>query len=300
MGSSLLDQLARGGPAAGPPVHPPSGRRRAMAAGLVAALVLAAAKAKTLGILALKFTGTAWTMLLAVWAYSMQVGWPFAALLVALILVHEIGHGVAARRVGVRVGAPVFIPFFGAFIALRDRPRDRWEDFVIAAGGPLAGGLASLACLAASTLVAGTAQQLLHGCGFFALLLNLFNLLPVWILDGAKLLPLVRTVDGVVGLILLGVALSASALWASHLNGFAVIAVLVVAWQLAAGARKARRAPTSLLERLQSTPPSGPVAPDPEQVSAGRRRICALAYFGMMALYAVVIQLTAPSTAIGG
>jgi Zn-dependent protease len=291
---SLLDQLERGGPAAGRPVHASPGRRRGLVAGVVAALVLVAAKAKTLGLLALKFAGTAWTMLLSMWAYSMQVGWSFAALLVALILVHEIGHGVAAGRVGVRVGAPVFIPFIGAFIALRDRPRDRWEDFVISAGGPLVGGLASLACLAASTLVTGTAHQLLYGCGLLALLLNLFNLLPVWILDGAKLLPLVRTVDGVVGLVLVGVALGASALWASHLNGLAVIAVLVIAWQVAAGARKARRAPTSLLERLQQPPPSGPVAPDPEQISTRRRQIGALAYFGMVALYAVVLQLADP------
>jgi Zn-dependent protease len=291
---SLLDQLARGGPAAGPPVHLPPRRRHGLVAGLVVALGLVAAKAKALGTLALKFAGTGWTMVLAAWAYSTQVGWSFAALLVALILIHEIGHGVAARRVGVRIGAPVFIPFFGAFIALRDRPRDRWEDFVIAAGGPLAGGLASLVCLAASTLVTGTAQQLLHGCGFFGLLLNLFNLLPVWILDGAKLLPIVRLADGVAGLVLVAVALGASALWASHLNGLVVIAVLVVAWQLAAGARKVRRAPASLLERLQSPPTSGPVVPDVEQISTARRRIGALAYFGMMALYAVVIQLADP------
>jgi Zn-dependent protease len=290
---SLVDQLARGGPTASPPAHRPPGRHRGLTGALVAALGLVAAKAKTLGILAVKFAGTAWTMLLAAWAYSTQVGWSFAALFVALILVHEIGHGVAARRVGVRIGAPVFIPFFGAFIALRDRPRDRWEDFVIAAGGPLAGGLASLACIAASALVTGSAQQLLRGCGFFALLLNLFNLLPVWILDGAKLLPIVRAADGVGGLVVVAVALGASALWASHLNGLAVIVVLVVAWQLAVGARKVRRAP-SLLERLQSTPPSGPVTPDVEHVSPVRRRIGALAYFGMMALYTVVIQLVDP------
>jgi Zn-dependent protease len=293
---SLLDQLARGGPAGAPPVDPPPARRRGLAAGIGAALVLAAAKAKTLAVLALKFAGTAWTMLLAIWAYSMQVGWSFAALLVVLILVHEIGHGLAARCVGVRIGAPVFIPFLGAFIALRDRPRDRWEDFVIAAGGPLAGGLASLACLAASALVDGTARQLLYGCGLFALLLNLFNLLPVWILDGARMLPVVRTADGVAALVVVVVALAASALWANHLNGLAVIAVLVVAWQLAASARKARRVPASLLERLQSqsAPPYAPVAPDPERVSIGRRRIGALAYFGMMALYAVVLQLADP------
>ena len=290
---SMLDRLARADGSAGPPVQRPT-PRRGLAAGIVAAVALVAAKAKMFGLLALKFATTGWTMVLAAWAYSTQVGWSFGALLVGLILVHEIGHGVAARRVGVRVGAPVFIPFFGAFIALRDRPRDRWEDFVIAAGGPLLGGVASLGCLVASGLVAGDAQRLLHGCGFFALLLNLFNLLPVWILDGARMLPIVRTADGIAGLVAVGAALVASALWSDHLNGLAVIAILVIAWQVAAAARKRHRVPDSLLERLQPAP-AGPIVPSPDEVSGHRRRIAAAVYFGMLALYAAVLQLTDPT-----
>lgn len=290
---SLLDRLARAEAGTPPPVQRPSSKR-GLIAGLVVALGFVAAKAKAFGLLAFKFATTGWTMVLAAWAYSTQVGWPFAALLVGLILIHEIGHGLAARRVGVRIGAPVFIPFLGAFIALRDSPRDRWEDFVIAAGGPLVGGLASLACLAASEFVTGDAQRLLHGCGFFALLLNLFNLMPVWILDGSKMLPIVRTADGITGLVGVGAALVASALGGGHLNGMAVIVVIVVAWQVAMTARKAGRVPASLLERLQP-PPAGPIAPSPDQVSGYRRRIGAIMYFGMVALYAALIQLTDPT-----
>jgi Zn-dependent protease len=263
-------------------------------AGVVVALGLIAAKAKAFGLLALKFATTGWTMVLAAWAYSTQVGWSFAALLVGLILIHEIGHGLAARRVGIRVGLPVFIPFLGAFIALRERPRDRWEDFVIAAGGPLIGGLASLACLAASQALSGDARRLLHGCGYFGIYLNLFNLLPVWIFDGSKMLPLLRATDGVIGLGVAGAALIASALWADHANGMAVIVVAVVAWQVAMTARKAHRAPESLLERLQQAP-AGPIAPSADEVSSHRRRIGAILYFGLIALYAAILQLSGPT-----
>lgn len=284
---SLVDRLARAKAGAAPRPSP----RRGVLVGIVAMLGLVVAKAKAFGLVALKFATTGWTMLLSAWVYSVQVGWPFAALLVGLILLHEIGHGVAARRIGIRIGVPVFIPFFGAMIAIRDRPRDRWEDFVVAAGGPLIGGMASVACLASSALLDGGAQRLLHGAGFFALFLNLYNLLPVWIFDGAKMLPLVRGRDGLIGLAIAGGVTIASGLWASHVNGMAVIVLVVVAWQVAMASRAVRGAPETLLERLQPSA-GGPSSPAPEQVPSRQRRIAAVAYFGMLALYASLVQLT--------
>jgi Zn-dependent protease len=283
--SSLLDQLAPQSP------QSPPARKRGLVVGIVATLTIVAAKAKTLGLLALKFGTTAATMLVAAWAYSSGVGWPFAALFVGLILVHEIGHGLAARRFGIPVGAPVFIPFFGAFITIKGRQRDRWEAFVIAAGGPLLGGVASLACMAASVWVTGDAHRLLRGAGFFALVLNLFNLLPVWILDGSKMLPLVRTEHAFVGLAGVVVALVGSALLAGHVNGIAILVALVVAWQVAMATREHRRVPETMLERVAVAPVA--TASPSEQISPTRRRIGAWVYFGMIAVYTAVSQLTA-------
>lgn len=285
--TSLLDQLAQ--PVGTPPPARPS-PKRGLVAGTIATIGVIAAKAKMFALLALKFGTTAWTMVLAAWLYSTQVGWPFAALLVGLILIHEIGHGLAARRVGIRVGAPVFIPFLGAFIAMRDRPRDRWEDFVIAAGGPLIGGLASIACLVASMLVDGTPHLLLHGGGALALVINVFNLLPVWILDGSKMLPLVRTRDAIIGLSVVAAALVTTAL-AGHFNTMPAVVAVVAAWQVAMVARKQRhpRAPTSLLEQLE--PVRGPIAASPDLISPRRRAIGALVYFGMLAGYAAILQI---------
>src|SRR5690349_5345726 len=54
-----------------------------------------------------------------VWFEAMRSGLPFALGFVLLILVHELGHGFAIKRAGLEAGWPVFIPFFGAMIALR-------------------------------------------------------------------------------------------------------------------------------------------------------------------------------------
>ena len=54
------------------------------------------------------------SMLFAVAIYSMAFGWQFAVGFILLLFVHEMGHLIAARMVGLKVSLPVFIPFFGA------------------------------------------------------------------------------------------------------------------------------------------------------------------------------------------
>src|SRR5881296_2951294 len=66
------------------------------------------------------------TMLLMIWVYTMMWGWKFAVGFVVLLLIHECGHLIVAKKFGLKVGAPVFIPFMGAFIALKEAPRNAW------------------------------------------------------------------------------------------------------------------------------------------------------------------------------
>ncbi|HEX7839358.1 MAG TPA: site-2 protease family protein, partial [Kofleriaceae bacterium] len=205
---SALDRLQaidRLPPSAGPPS--PAKKRGVIASVLVAiALVLAKLKGAVfvlltkgkllLGLLQLgKVGATAWTMVLVAAIYSRYYGAGFAIGLVVLTLIHELGHGAAARRMGLPVGAPVFIPFFGAMIALRTRPRSAWEDFVIGAGGPIAGSAGGALCLIGSFAGAG----LLFAVGYFALVMNLFNLMNVWQLDGARMCAPVRRRDAALG-----------------------------------------------------------------------------------------------------
>ncbi len=160
-----------------------AGKTAAGAAG--AGLLFVLGKAKLLGLLAglVKFKTLA-TMLLSIGAYAIEWGWLFAAGFVLLIFVHEMGHAVAMRLEGVPAGAPVFIPFVGAFIAMHGQPRDAAVEARVAMAGPLAGSLAAWA-----TLWAGIELDLplLRALGHTAVLINLFNLIPVSPLDGGRI-----------------------------------------------------------------------------------------------------------------
>jgi Zn-dependent protease len=158
--------------------------RNGIFGGAGAALAFLAGKLKFLGVLAsvLKFKTLA-TMALSIALYATQWGWRFATGFVLLILVHELGHAIAMRREGIPAGAPVFIPFLGAVIAMRDRPRDAWVEAKVALAGPILGSIGAWVTLAAGL---ATRQPLLVGLGHVGILINLFNLIPVSPLDGGR------------------------------------------------------------------------------------------------------------------
>src|SRR5258707_7629330 len=82
---------------------------------------------------------TGGTMLISVFAYALVFGWWYAVGFVLLILVHEMGHFVAARMRGLDVGAPTFIPFVGAWIELKTMPHDAETEAYVGVAAPLAG-----------------------------------------------------------------------------------------------------------------------------------------------------------------
>ncbi|MCX6959547.1 MAG: GYF domain-containing protein [Verrucomicrobia bacterium] len=89
---------------------------------------------------------TGGTMVLSIAAYAMHWGWLFAVGFVLLILVHEFGHLVAAKKCGLKVGAPIFIPFMGAMIALKEAPKNAWIESQVGIGGPILGTIGAAAC----------------------------------------------------------------------------------------------------------------------------------------------------------
>jgi membrane-associated protease RseP (regulator of RpoE activity) len=82
--------------------------------------------------------------------FALLRGLPFAATLLAILFVHEMGHYLTARRYGVEVTLPYFIPAptllgtFGAFIRIRSPMTDRRALVAIGAAGPIAGFLVAL------------------------------------------------------------------------------------------------------------------------------------------------------------
>ncbi|PYK12082.1 MAG: hypothetical protein DME65_05170 [Verrucomicrobia bacterium] len=124
------------------------------------------------------------TMLLMIWIYTQIWGWQFALGFVLLLFVHETGHLLVAKKFGLKVGAPVFIPFMGAFIALKEAPRNAWMEACVGIGGPILGSLGALFCNVVGEFFAAPLFIALAWFGYF---LNLFNLTPVGMLDGGRI-----------------------------------------------------------------------------------------------------------------
>src|SRR5438132_4644801 len=111
-------------------------------------------------------------------------GWWFGIGLIVLLFVHEMGHVVEAKRQGLPVSVPVFIPFMGALITMKQMPHNAWREARLAIAGPLLGSAGAL-LLYILGLVYDSQQ--LKALAFLGFLINLFNLLPVVPLDGGRI-----------------------------------------------------------------------------------------------------------------
>ena len=127
---------------------------------------------------------TGGSMLITIGVYAMVWGWKFAVGFVFLLMLHECGHLIVAKKFGLKVSAPMFIPFVGAFILLKEAPRNAWMEACVGIGGPMFGSLAALLCHAAGIHFATPLLIALAWSGYF---LNLFNLAPVGMLDGGRI-----------------------------------------------------------------------------------------------------------------
>ena len=87
-------------------------------------------------------------MVISVGAYTLLWGWPFAALFVLLLFVHELGHALWLRKEGIPAGAPVFIPFVGAVIGMKGLPRNAYVEAKVGLAGPVLGTLGAAVMLA--------------------------------------------------------------------------------------------------------------------------------------------------------
>ncbi|PTX58135.1 hypothetical protein C8P63_1189 [Melghirimyces profundicolus] len=148
-----------------------------------------------------KFGGTLLSMVLSVGAYTavLRFPWSFSIGLVIMIFIHEMGHIWAAKRKGLPVSAPAFIPFVGALITLKRQPRDAVTEAYVAFGGPILG---TLGALAAWLLAGWTGYQVLYPIAYIGFFLNLLNLLPMHPLDGGRIVTAISRWLWVVGLIL--------------------------------------------------------------------------------------------------
>jgi Zn-dependent protease len=145
-------------------------------------LGVALTKGKLL-LLGLTKAGTLFSMILSLGVYWAAWGWKFAAGLIATMYVHEMGHVAALQRLGIKAGAPMFVPGLGAFVRLKQYPADPRENARVGLAGPIWGLGATLACYAVSLATGWAAWAAIARVSAW---LNLLNLLPVWQLDGGR------------------------------------------------------------------------------------------------------------------
>jgi len=171
--------------------------------------------------------------LLSFGAYALLRGPEFAAGLVVMIFVHEMGHVVEIRRQGMQATAPVFIPFLGAAIFQRQHPTTAVKQAQIGIAGPIAG---TIGATAAFVLFNATHDPIFLLTAFLGFFLNLINLLPVWQLDGAWIMAPVSPWFQVLGLVAI-----AAGIFFLHLVSALLIIVALFGIQTAiAGFRSAR------------------------------------------------------------
>jgi len=115
--------------------------------------------------------------------YWQAWGWKFAAGFLGSIYLHELGHVVALRRAGLPASLPMFIPGVGAYIRLHIAPADARTDARVGLAGPLAGLLVAAGFLGLSVLAE---SPLLRAVAHAGAVINLFNLIPIWQLDGSR------------------------------------------------------------------------------------------------------------------
>jgi Zn-dependent protease len=178
LGRELDQPSAVTGPA------PQSGSRSRVATGAagLGAIGLLLSKLK-LVLLGLTKLGTLASMLLAFSVYWTLWGWRFALGFVASIYIHEMGHVAALSRLGIKATAPMFIPGIGAVVRLKQYPVTPREDARVGLAGPIWG---LVAAAAAYAIFRATDSQTWGAIAQVGAWINLFNLLPVWQLDGAR------------------------------------------------------------------------------------------------------------------
>jgi len=115
--------------------------------------------------------------------YWSMFGWKFALGFVLSIYIHEMGHVIALRKYGIAASSPMFIPFVGALVRLKQYPANVAQDARVGLAGPIWGlGATVVAWLSGIA----TGLPIWYAIAHTSAWLNLFNLLPIWQLDGGR------------------------------------------------------------------------------------------------------------------
>ncbi len=161
--------------------------------------------------------------------YWIFKSWFAVLLLVTVIFIHEAGHFIAMKFFGYKGVNMIFVPFVGAYVSGTATNLSRRNKLIVLLAGPLPG------------IIIGSILLLLHQNNYnetfrqlsiLFLLLNVFNLLPVFPLDGGQFFQtLFFNGSRIIQLIFLSISLCSLIYFFFNLNyawTFLIIAVLVL------------------------------------------------------------------------
>jgi Zn-dependent protease len=140
---------------------------------------------------------------------------------------------IQLRRDGIRASAPVFVPFLGAVVGMKQMPDDALMEARVGLAGPILGSAGAAVCLA---IAVAANSPMLRALAYVGFLINLINLVPLVPFDGGR-----------------AMAAMAPGLW---FVGLGVMLVLLLSAKPARSSRRpttaSRRDTVSLWERCTS------------------------------------------------
>jgi len=210
-----------------------------------------------------KLVPTVLSLVFAVGVYTLVFGWRYAVGIVAMLLIHEMGHYIAARHRGLKVRLPMFIPFVFAWTTLEDLPHDAETEAYIGLGGPMLGTVGAIGAWWLAQSTDATWLLAVASTGFF---LNLINLIPLPPLDGGRITTVLSPRIWLLGVPIIGILL-----WYQFSIILLLIAILALPHVIAA---------------FRFDPSSSPEAQRYHDVSARTRWEYGLIYVGLIAFLA--------------
>jgi Zn-dependent protease len=180
-------------------------KKKGISGGMLALLAAGAFKFKSLT----WFAGSLLSMIASVGVFAMMFGLPYALSLVLLIYIHESGHWVWMKALGLNPKAPMFVPGLGAFVAMTKIPSQESLRAWVALAGPLVGGIG---CAVMYTLGIHTHNNWLTASANTGFWLNLVQLIPAKPLDGGFVVQTISRwilIPGTILVFLAGISLGA-------------------------------------------------------------------------------------------
>ena len=106
------------------------------------------------------------------------------ALLVLVIVLHELGHYIAMRSFGYSNVKMLFIPMLGAFVSGSPTSVDPGKKLIVLFSGPLPGIVIGLI---SAMIYSRTHQHIFYQLALMFIFLNVFNLIPLTPMDGGQI-----------------------------------------------------------------------------------------------------------------